>query len=211
MGSAGSDRPARPRRAPPRPSPPSAVPTTADLTADGLSNADGFRDDDGFASFEVGAGLPTAAGSRPFLRSVLADDPADGTEEEEEDDAVRELAVRDRFARLDAGLPPLPGGDGPDEVLAPVRRRSVRVEPGAQAPAVGAAEGTESVERSDDARPELALRAQADDGDTGTADPALFAPMVEPTAEPEPAPEPPRVAAAPAAPKRRGIFRAFSG
>ena len=207
MGTAGSDRPARPRRAPPRPSPPSAVPTTADLTADRSADDDGLSDN-GFASFEVGAGLPTAAGSRPFLRSVLADEPADEPGEEE-DDAVRELPVRDRFARLDAGLPPLPGDDGPDEVLAPVRRRAALPKMPAKpdVPLV-VRNGVSQTGAAASRRGETSFRTTID---APTPEPPLFAPIVETPAEPEPAPEPARVAAAPAAPKRRGIFRAFSG
>ena len=86
--------------------------------ADPLADAADPAGEPEFASYEVGAGLGDAA---PFLRATLADDPADGGSEQDDSaaDEPRELRVFDRLARLDAGLPPLPPGAYPDEILMP--------------------------------------------------------------------------------------------
>ncbi|NNJ28068.1 hypothetical protein LzC2_41790 [Planctomycetes bacterium LzC2] len=71
------------------------------------------------ASFEVGAGVSEEdAPRKPFLRAVLSDGSRGAAEEEGD----REVVVRDRFARLDAGLPPLPESDdeSSDEDLSPL-------------------------------------------------------------------------------------------
>ncbi|QDT18184.1 hypothetical protein [Alienimonas californiensis] len=87
---------------------------------DGPSQADRGEHDEGeMASYEVGAGVPSAddAARRPFLRAVLSD----GTRTLLDEEGDREVVVHDRFARLDAGLPPLPApnDDADAENLSP--------------------------------------------------------------------------------------------
>ncbi len=57
---------------------------------------------------------------RPFLRAVLSD----GTRALVDADDDREVVVHDRFARLDAGLPPLPPSERPETKTSPPRRSS---------------------------------------------------------------------------------------
>ena len=249
MGGAGLSRPGRPgsARVPPTRPPPVMAAARSPVRSP-FSNDDGFSADDGeIASFEVGAGVGDAP-RRPFLRAVLADR---GEENPGADDGEREVRVRDRFARLDAGLPPLPkpeGGWG-DEDLSPApaahRVQAARIIAAATeratwqhlAPAVPAplpaAEPAADVEPTAEAAEDAAPAPEQEDEPTPPAAATpLFAPMtpapmrvrtpvrsetpVAPVAEapePEPEPEPvePPAAEPPAAPKRRSIFRAFSG
>ncbi|MFH5802942.1 hypothetical protein [Alienimonas sp. DA493] len=75
---------------------------------DGAADAGAAGREEGeVASYEVGAGVPEPDGDaarRPFLRAVLSD----GTRTLLDEEGDREVVVHDRFARLDAGLPPLP-------------------------------------------------------------------------------------------------------
>ena len=170
-------------------------------------------DEPEFASYEVGAGLGTA---RPFLRGALADDPApaipatcgDGGEDA---DPPRELPVRDKLARLDAGLPPLPPGDYPDEVLMPPPRRPAAMRVALPAPVEEFVEGEEEQAVADSPAPVVRLdRPDPEPAVEELAEPApapeLFRPFIEP---PAPAREPEPAAAPPAAPARRPIFRRF--
>ena len=184
-----------------------------------------FADDSEFASYEVGAGL---GGSRSFLRGTLADDDADDDADDERaepNDEPRELRVRDKLARLDAGLPPLPPGEYPDESLMPPPRRPA---PAAEsAPPAAAPPVAPPVEEPVEIEREVVLKALEPDEEVRTARravpaPGLFRPLVEadeeadegeaaadppaPTLRRDPAPEP-----KPAAPARRSIFRSFRG
>ena len=150
-------------------------------------------DEPEFASYEVGAGLGQ---SRPFLRATLGDR---GQDDETPADEPRELRVRDRLARLDAGLPPLPPGEYPDEVLMPPPRRPAAVNPVVATPALAkpAAEivppfagafdrgdvADEFVEETAAVEPESALKPEPDDEPAPVsappAAPGLFRPLVE--------------------------------
>ena len=171
--------------------------------------ADDSADEPEFASYEVGAGLGDA---KPFLRATLADEKTDGGEEPDADEP-RELRVYDKLARLDAGLPPLPPGDYPNEVLMPPPRRP--------APAAKPAVAVAPIEKPVEIEREVVLKALESDDEPPRSVPApdLFRPLVEedraegdapeppaPTLRRDPAPEPKS-----AGPARRSIFRSFLG
>ena len=110
-----SRRPRPPPRFPHLPVPP--VPPAPHPAERDASESDGD-----LGVFEVGAGLP---GGRPFLRATVGPDAGAGGEAED-DDVERSVVVRDRFARLDAGLPPLPPGEGDEDesLMPPLPRRA---------------------------------------------------------------------------------------
>ena len=202
--------------------------------------ADDFADDSEFASYEVGAGL---GGGRPFLRATLRDEAVRGEPGADDaagaDDEPRELRVYDKLARLDAGLPPLPPGEYPNETLmppprrpAPATRPAVPVAAEPVAPPIGEEEGDEEpvdVER------EVVLKALEPDECEEGRRPPRSAPAEPPRSAPAPnlfrpltddfppltddgavTPAPTlRRDTAPAgraaAPARRSIFRSFRG
>ena len=143
-----------------------------------------------FASYEVGAGVESDAPRRPFLRAVLADDAADigGAADDAE---VRELVVRDRFARLDAGLPPLSPGPEPDEILMPPARPATAPAPARPAfrpdavrfdDADGPARGSVEKEEDDSAdEPRSDEEATWDEEEDATCEPPDPEPPREPT------------------------------
>ena len=189
--------------------------------------ADAPADEPEFASYEVGAGL---GGPAPFLRATLADAPPAGAEGAAHgepgvrEEVMREVRVMDKLARLDAGLPPLPPGDYPDEVLLPAPKLSPAPAPRGRdaAPVAVMAPPEDEPVVEEDA--EIVLKddwdepAWADDatGEEEQADepaaPELFRPMTEARIDP-PARPGPRLAATTvtAAPARRPLFRRFRG
>ena len=222
MGTAGFPPvPRRPRFAagppvPPTPAPP--VMTAARPDAPRSSSRERFAagcglaaDDGGVASYEVGAGVgDDGPARRPFLRATLAGEPGDDSAGGA--DAPREVVVRDRFARLDAGLPPLPppagGGRWGDEDLSPtpasgrtaaayVAAASFPAIPPRPAP-VAVAEPLPAVERVEEgSAPAPNVTAPP------AADPPVFAPMVPPG-------EPAAVAAAAPGPVAQSVVAAAS-
>lgn len=155
-------------------------------------------EDDGPAVLEVGAGLP---GGTSFLRGTLAGPGGDAAE-----DVAGEVVVKDRFARLDAGLPPLPPGEGlKDESLMPPSP-AARPAPPAVARVweeSGSESGSEGPAPDEEPPPLRLVRpAPREAGEPGEPEePRPAAAMAVPVVEF--GPEVP--------PSRRGIFRAFRG